>query len=190
MVSGDLAGAPVAPAAEVASWGRRFGAWIIDWILLSIVPSFIMFGRMMGELADAGLLNPNAPANPIQIQSEVNEIVSGMMGEFIWISLLFNIVSFLYFVLMHGVSGRTLGKMATGIKVIKEDGTPCDLGAAAKRGVVHPLASGVPTVGVIVLVLNGLWPLWDQKHQSLGDKLGATYVVRRSPQPQPVPPAA
>ncbi|HEX2052109.1 MAG TPA: RDD family protein, partial [Actinomycetota bacterium] len=187
---------PSSPVVEVSPWGRRFAAWVIDSILLGIVPTALLFFRMLGAMSDAGLLDPNRPPpSTLEMQEQINQIYSGMAGEITLIGFVFAIIGYLYYVLMHGTVGKTLGKMAVGIKVIKADGTPCDMAAAAKRGVVHPLGSGVPMVGFAVLMLNGLWPLWDEKHQSLGDKVGGTYVVRKQPTVMPVaelqqPPAA
>ena len=41
------------------------------------------------------------------------------------------VVSFAYFFFFEGKTGATLGKRAMRIVVIKTDGSPCDLGAAA-----------------------------------------------------------
>jgi uncharacterized RDD family membrane protein YckC len=87
------------------------------------------------------------------------------------------ILAGVYYILMHGLKGQTLGKMVLGITVVNEDGTPIDLGIAAKRAVLFPIASVVPYVGSLLTLLNGLWPLWDVKHQSLGDKMAGTLVV-------------
>jgi uncharacterized RDD family membrane protein YckC len=190
-------GTPPAGVIDVSPWGRRFAAWLLDSTLLGIVPTTLMAIKMLGAMSDAGLLDPNRPApTTLQLSEQMNQIYSGMAGELTLIGFIFAVIGYLYYVLMHGTLGRTLGKMATGIKVVKDDGTPCDMAAAAKRGVVHPLGSGVPMFGFAVLLINGLWPLWDPKHQSLGDKLGQTFVVRRHPtvlpvaelQPSPPPP--
>ena len=174
-----LADTPAAPAVEVSGWGRRFAAWIIDAILLAIVPTYIMVSRIITEMSAAGIFDAiEAGASQAAIQEEMNEVIFGNMGQFMAVSFVFAIISLAYYVLMHATLGKTLGKMALGIKVIKDDGSECDLAAAGKRAVVHPLGSGLPSVGFVVLLINGLWPLWDEKRQSLGDKLGKTYVVR------------
>lgn len=194
MAYAQAAGTPAGPVVEVSPWGRRFAAWFIDGFLLGVVPTAIMFTRILSEMRAAGIFQITDPA---LMQEQTMEVYYGMLGEFTLISFLFTLVSYAYYLLMHGTLGRTLGKMAVGIKVVKDDGSPCDFAAAAKRGIVHPLATGAPTVGFLLLLLNGLWPLWDERHQSLGDKLGKTYVVRKQPalvslagQQPPPPPAA
>jgi uncharacterized RDD family membrane protein YckC len=34
---------------------------------------------------------------------------------------------FLYFIILEGIVGATIGKMALKMKVVKEDGSPCGL---------------------------------------------------------------
>lgn len=174
MTVAGMPGAPSAPVVEVASWGRRFGAWIIDNIILAIPTGIFAFGKVMSEFSEAGMLDGAEPS-----EAEMTRIMENITSEMVMFGLIATIIGTLYFVLMHAGFGRTLGKMACGIKVIKDDGTPCDIGAAFRRAVVYPIGGGVPYIGWIVTILNGLWPLWDDRHQSLGDKLGATYVVRK-----------
>ncbi len=160
---------------EASSWGRRLGAFIIDNLILGIPIGGLVMTRVLAEMSAAGMLDSSAPPS----EAALNNFMNDMMGEFMLYGFIGSVISLLYFVLMHGTLGRTLGKMAVGIKVIRDDGTPCDLGAAFKRAVVYPIAGGVPYIGGLVTILNGLWPLWDEKRQSLGDKLAGTYVVRK-----------
>lgn len=194
-VSGFPETPAAAPVVEVASWGRRFGAFIIDNIILGIPTGIYAFGKVMSEFSDAGMFDGGEPS-----EAEMTRIMESMTGDMVMFGLIGTILSALYFILMHGGLGRTLGKMAFGIKVIKDDGSRCDMGAAFKRAVVYPIGGGVPYVGWLVTILNGLWPLWDERHQSLGDKLASTYVVRKEqavgrtvplvgPPPQAPPPA-
>ena len=165
---------PAAPVVEVASWGRRFGAFIIDNIILGIPTGIFAFGRVMSEFSDAGMFDGGETS-----EAEMTRIMENMTGDMVMFGLVGTIIGALYFILMHAGLGRTLGKMVFGIKVIKDDGTPCDFGGAFRRAVVYPIGGGVPYIGWLVTILNGLWPLWDERHQSLGDKLASTYVVRK-----------
>lgn len=175
MTVAGLPETPAAPVVEVASWGRRFGALIIDNIILGIPTGIFAFGKVMSEFADAGMFEGNTQPS----EAEMTRIMENMTGDMVMFGLIGTILSALYFILMHGTLGRTLGKMAVGIKVIKDDGSPCDLNSAFRRAVVYPIGGGVPYIGWLVTIVNGLWPLWDDRHQSLGDKLANTYVVRK-----------
>jgi uncharacterized RDD family membrane protein YckC len=67
--------------------------------------------------------------------------------------------------------------MAVGITVVNEEGSRIDFATAAKRAVVFPLLAVVPYLGSLLSLLNGFWPLWEEKRQSLGDKFAGTLVV-------------
>jgi uncharacterized RDD family membrane protein YckC len=76
-------------------------------------------------------------------------------------------------------NGMTLGKQVVGQRVVKEDGTPVDIGFALLREfVVRFLLIGV--VGGLFFfpgILDLLWPLWDERNQTLHDKIVKSYVV-------------
>ncbi len=88
---------------------------------------------------------------------------SSMMG--VWA-----LIIILYFILMEGTMGQTVGKMATGIKVVKEDGSPCDMKASLIRNILRIIdAIFVYIVGAIIIAQS-------DKNQRLGD-MGANTVV-------------
>jgi uncharacterized RDD family membrane protein YckC len=95
------------------------------------------------------------------------------------------LVMFVYEYLFLVTKGRTPGKMATGIAVRLRDvpGKP-PRGAVAKRcglDLALYLLGSIPVFGIfasLALLLNYLWPLWDDKKQALHDKVAATNVVR------------
>jgi uncharacterized RDD family membrane protein YckC len=169
MTYAESAGTPAMPAVEVTTWGRRFGAWLIDVIIMAIPIGII--GAMTAGDSVANSVDP--------VTGAVDQAaLADMTSRFMVLGLISTIVFTLYVVLLHGSMGQTLGKKALGIKVVKLDGSPCDYAVAAKRALVYPIAGIVPYVGGLIALLNGLWPLWDSQRQSLGDKVGGTYVVK------------
>ena len=88
-------------------------------------------------------------------------------------ALLF-VAVFLYYPLMEGYLGRTLGKMLFGIKVVREDngGVP-GLGAAALRTVLRIID------GMFFYAVAFVSVLATQKNQRLGDMAAHTLVVRK-----------
>ncbi len=78
----------------------------------------------------------------------------------------------LYFVLLTGLQGQTLGKMAAGIRVVGRDGKAPGLGYAALREIVGKFISG------LVFLLGFLWIGLDGKKQGWHDKIAGTHVVR------------
>jgi uncharacterized RDD family membrane protein YckC len=78
-----------------------------------------------------------------------------------------------YFFAFEALTGRTLGKMLLGLKVVREDGTRAGPGAIAARTLFR-LVDGLPIfylVGFIVVVSL-------KSRQRVGDLVAKTLVVR------------
>lgn len=156
MVSG-YAGASVAPNTQVV--GRRVLAIIIDGILLAIVGGILSLPSGLAGLA-AGDDGSGAAGG----------IASALGGVASLISL---VIFFVYYTFMEGRYGQTLGKMALGIRVIREDtGRPPGFGGAALRTLLR-IVDGIALylVGFIVVQVS-------DKNQRLGDMVAKTLVVR------------
>jgi uncharacterized RDD family membrane protein YckC len=81
-----------------------------------------------------------------------------------------------YFWLLIGAKGQTLGKKAVGIHVLRSE----DAGRVSYARALGRAASVVLLgVFVLALLLSYLWPLWDRRNQALHDKMAGTIVVRR-----------
>lgn len=83
---------------------------------------------------------------------------------------LFDLVYCVGFWLM---SGRTPGKQAMGLLVVRTDGQRIRLGAALRRWFGYYLSA--------ILLLGYLWVLVDDRRQTLHDKLAGTVVVYSRP---------
>jgi uncharacterized RDD family membrane protein YckC len=83
------------------------------------------------------------------------------------------IILFVYFLLFEGIWGRTPGKLALGLRVVRvQDGSPCGWSRSFIRNCIRPfdlLFLGLP---------GGLVVLMTPARQRLGDLLGGTLVVR------------
>jgi uncharacterized RDD family membrane protein YckC len=77
-----------------------------------------------------------------------------------------------YLVTMETLNGgKTLGKMAAGIKVVKVSGAPIGFGAAVVRALLLPIDTLLFGVGIVAMFVN-------DKSQRLGDMAARTVVVR------------
>lgn len=97
-------------------------------------------------------------------------------GELLFGTVLgFLLLPVLYHWLMVGAWGQTLGKMALGVRVVH---------AADAGRIGYPRALGrvacIWMLGIFVvpLLLAYLWPLWDERNQTLYDKVVDTVVVK------------
>jgi uncharacterized RDD family membrane protein YckC len=86
------------------------------------------------------------------------------------------VLPFVYFTVLHGNErGQTFGKRALGIRVVgDESAESIGYGRALGRYAI----TFVFGVFVIPVLVDYLWPLWDQKNQALHDKVVSSVVVR------------
>jgi uncharacterized RDD family membrane protein YckC len=140
--------------------GRRVVAVIIDSILLSIAVSLIalVFGAFSG-----------GDSNDTTIEIGIGT------GD----SLLYGLLAFVYYTLMEGSRGQTIGKMITGIRVASETtGQPPGLGAAAIRTLLRLIDAILGYLVGFLIVLSSA------KRQRLGDMAAHTLVIRTLPDPR------
>jgi uncharacterized RDD family membrane protein YckC len=146
--------APAAVASrgpELASWGRRVAAKLIDWAVV------------VGVGIAAALTS--AP-----FATETGELGSvGVVVVVAWI--LFAVLSPW---LMVAIWGQTLGKMALGIKVVTDDAGR----VGYLRALGRYFTEVVLGVFYLPLAASYLWPLWDGQRQTLHDKAARTVVTR------------
>ncbi len=82
------------------------------------------------------------------------------------------LIDILYYVLLTGLRGQTLGKQLLGIRVVNRNGEVPGIGRAILREVIGKFVS------TIVLLLGYIWVLFDRRKQGWHDKIAGTYVIR------------
>lgn len=142
-------GSVAAPKVHVT--GRRVLATIVDALVLGLinlvlaVPAGLMGGN---ETAAAGL-----------------SLIATLAALLVWV---------LYYILMEGYLGQTVGKIVCGIKVVREDGGEVPgLGKAAIRTVLRMVDGFLAYLIAFVAVLAS------ERCQRLGDMAAGTLVVRK-----------
>jgi uncharacterized RDD family membrane protein YckC len=163
--------APPVPAAgqyQLASWWSRVGAQLIDGLIIGVGALIIL--ALFGSIFSVGFFASD--------ETGVASLVVGLMLAFLAIS----IVALFYAPLMMArTNGKTLGRMAVGIRVIRANGQPMTFGWAMLREVaVKALLFGFAgsiTFGLANLA-DVLWPLWDDENRALHDFLVDTRVVQ------------
>ena len=138
------------PEAVRAPFLLRCGAMAIDYIILVGIPVIgLVLSRFSGN-DGAKLLN-----------NGVNN-ASWVIAVFVGVS---NIV------LLPMASGQTLGKMATGLRIVNTDGTMPSIGAVAMRQTIGYL------ITLITLGLGFLLACFGSKGRALHDYLTGTMVI-------------
>ena len=87
--------------------------------------------------------------------------------------LIFLALMVLYFILLEGLVGATLGKWALGLRVISTDGGRPGLGRSAARNLLR-LIDGLPAFNIVGIVLI----LRSPEKARFGDRVAGTRVVR------------
>ncbi len=138
--------------------GIRFVALLIDIIILGVITSVVTLPFQSGVSVD-----PATGAVSIGALFYAGIIVSF-------------VIELLYYTLLLGRYGQSVGKMAVKIKVVKEtDGSPITYGAAFVRSILL-LIDAIPYV---IPYLLGAILIWSSdKKQRLGDRVARTVVVR------------
>ncbi len=148
----------------LASWWQRAVAAVVDGFVV---------------LAIAVVLFVPLAATGVTVDTDAGAFA--LIAGFLVAAMVFAAAALVYQPLMlWRTDGRTVGKFATGIRVVKTDRTPMDITTAILREVVLKsvalafLASF--TAGIAYLV-DWLWPLFDDERRALHDFPVNTRVV-------------
>ena len=160
--------APLAGRYTLAGWWSRVGATLIDGLIVIVGALLILL--LFGSVFSVGFFG-----------GEDTGVVALVVGLLL-ASVAIAIAALLYAPLMMGrTNGKTLGRMAFGIRVIRAGGQPMTFGWAMLREVaVKALLFGIAgsvTFGLANLA-DVLWPLWDDENRALHDFLVDTRTVR------------
>jgi len=197
-----------AVAAPLSGWWWRVLAFVMDYIILSVVQTVYQpliphltsgLTQWMQDLLDAAMQgSATLPSvwNPDYQLGQAMMISAGT--ELVLLCL--------YFGLMTAIFGATVGQMACGLRVVPVDKTDAPRGLPAGPVVVrvllqmilpfvlltgggflvmdqtsasyYTLGGALAFAGIVYAVLNYLWAAWDPKRQCIHDKAARTQVVR------------
>ncbi|MDZ4133717.1 MAG: RDD family protein, partial [Dethiobacteria bacterium] len=89
-------------------------------------------------------------------------------------ALLYYLLSFLYYILMEAFMGGTVGKLALGMRVELEDGSPITIGASIIRNLLR-FVDFLPFAYILGMIMISTSPL----KQRLGDRVAKTVVIKK-----------
>ena len=146
------------PAPPYQGVAIRFVAQLIDAIILGIVVWILGF-------TGAGTITIDASTMQVSI--------SPFFGLLILIDV---IIAFLYFTILEGRYGQTVGKMVVKIKVVKQaDNSSVSYVEAAVRTILR-IIDLIPFFAPYLLAAVLIWA--SEKNQRLGDRVAHTVVVQ------------
>jgi len=165
-----------APNFEYVGVGRRFAAYLIDGIVLSII--FVILDYVVFPV-----LHLSPPFFALALASL--EDVASFLQVTIATTGISALISLTYYVLMEGCIGATVGKLVLKVRVVGEDGSPCRLGLAYIRNLLRL----VDTVPYIIPYLVGVIKIRkSSKKQRIGDRVAKTIVVKTGVPAQAIQP--
>ena len=142
-----------------APFALRCGALLIDYILLALI---MVFSTMIARVMGGGARMAGGTAEKVGI-------------------LVTLIVAVLDLVVMAGLTGRTIGKWTTGLRIERTDGTLPGIGRAALRHLVgYPLSLLPFGLGFLIVAVS-------PTGRALHDLIAGTMVVRRAVAPMVAP---
>lgn len=161
-----------APVYELAGWGRRVAATLIDVLVLVVI-----FVPLFAIAATIGLDTGSSSSGDGSFEFSARD------GQVLGILFISWIAMLLYApTAMAITNGSTLGKLAVGIRVVRVSGEKMSFGWAALREVIvkQVLFGTISTFTIgLATLLDYLWPLWDAENRALHDMVVKTRVVRR-----------
>jgi uncharacterized RDD family membrane protein YckC len=147
-----VSGAPNVATGDIRVTGRRILATVVDGLLFGL--AYTVMALLFGTtVAEGGHVSATLPALP---------------------SVLYGVRVVLYYILLEGYVGQTVGKMLLGIKVVREDnGKVPGVGGATVRTLLRLID------GLFSYVVAFIAVLVSAKNQRLGDMAAHTLVVRK-----------
>jgi uncharacterized RDD family membrane protein YckC len=137
----------------------RFVAILIDYLIIWVISAILAIPLFVAAIA-------------VNVTSGTVSAVS--FGPIVALSVVGLIVWFLYFTLLEGRYGQTIGKMALGIKIVREaDGAPIDYGEAAVRTILRIID------GLFDYLIGAIFIWTSDEKQRLGDRVAHTVVVSK-----------
>jgi uncharacterized RDD family membrane protein YckC len=137
-----------------ATFWQRFAAAFLDGMVL-LIPNLLIGKFIGGDKLFYELMDHHVQLTTIAGQ------------------LLQMVISLFYFVFMEsGASQATIGKQALGLKVTSTTGEPISVTKALAR-------NAGKWVSDIILLIGYFMMLWDDRNQTLHDKMAGTLVVKK-----------
>lgn len=160
---------------DYAGFWQRFGAWVIDLIIL-MIPSMIVMYAFGGLEAYKHLIE--RMQGGADMAAAVRDYAQATEGA----SVASLVITYLYYTFFEASKWQaTPGKLALRLRVTDTNGQRITFGRSAARNVVRLLA----LVFGLIPVICYLAITWTQRKQGLHDLWAGTYVLNGTVQQQP-----
>ena len=167
--------ATMAAASPYASWGRRAAGFVLDSLLILAV-----------GLAITGLTGHHEPWDVFKFHTVNGQKKLIPIGsKLLFFTAANTLFGFVYNAVSLGSAWQATPSMRLlGMTIATDSFGHVGYGRASARTAIFAgvsfVAGRVP-FGVLLILLDLLWPIWDPCNQTLHDKLARTVVVLRPP---------
>lgn len=145
------------PAAVTAPFALRCGALLADYLLVIVIPAgFLLISRASGN--------------------DGSSLINSGFNDIGWFTA--SLIAFVTFLLLPAATGRSLGKMATGLRIVTKDGSEPSVGRMA----VRQLIAG--TLFILTAGLSFLWSALSPTGRSFHDYIAGTMVIYADKRPR------
>lgn len=155
------------PTVPYASWWSRVGAAVLDGLIVLAVILIPLVAGLFIAFKDA--------------ETDVDGNVTGGVAPIgVFLLVLTGLIYFAFDIWNRGVrvgtKGQSLGKGIVGIQTVRAD-TGAFLGGGS--GFLRWLMAAIFGAISCIQLIDILWPLWDEKNQTLHDKVVGSVVIRK-----------
>lgn len=165
-----------APASAMpGAYGQlRYAEWL-DRVLAALIDGALTFAVMIVLFFIFGALT----AASAGVGGDDNPLPGGIlcMGMLVTMLSVFGLGIFnkVYLVSKRGAS---IGQGVMNLKIVDATGNIPPMGTLLIRLLVQVGMSFVPIIAFFLVLLDVLWPLWDEQKQTLHDKAAGTFVIK------------
>ncbi|NBM19565.1 RDD family protein [Streptomyces sp. GC420] len=173
---------------QIATMGQRFLARLIDGVIISVLYFIAAAIGLAGafnaadDIRDCSGIDPLTPAYETCVNESLNDSVeasSGFFMAFLGAMLILALLTLLYEWLMISFLGATVGKMALGLRVVREsNGQVPGLGGGFIRYIIPIVGAFLCYIGAVLVFLS---PFFDNsgKLQGWHDRAAGTLVIKK-----------
>lgn len=157
-------------SASYASFGARFVAMIIDYILIGCI-QFLVIAPIMAFLG-LGLASQVDSSGTLTEEQAIG-MAGAAAGAIMSVVIIVYAISILYFSIMESSKAQaSVGKLALGIKVTDANGDRISFGKAVLRS-IGKIVSGM------ILYIGFIMAAFTEKKQGLHDMIANTLVLKK-----------
>jgi len=175
-----------APSDPTAVLPRRLLAFALDTFIISVLFAMLLLtsadrfdvpAGMGSEDACDQFTGDRSDAQCLVIDGEAWVVDGGLRASHVWIP---TVVLLANHVVLAGLTGFSVGKAATGLRIVgRDDGARPGLTGAAGRTLPWLVSAVIPAAGLMVMVIEFGLIVTTPGRRRFGDRIAGTLVVDR-----------